>query len=104
MKEFVKVNLHKDYGISLGKLLSLKEIVYESAQEEKDRTFFCSELIAALYKYLGILDPGKASSTYLPKDFTDRGSISMIKNAALQAERRIVFNEKILKETYRFYK
>lgn len=28
VKEFIKVNLHKDYGISLGKLLRFKEIVY----------------------------------------------------------------------------
>jgi hypothetical protein len=30
VREFVKVNLHKEYGFSLGKLLRFKEIVYEN--------------------------------------------------------------------------
>jgi hypothetical protein len=50
-----------------------------------------------LYKYLGILEPGKPSSSYIPKDFTDKGSINMINNTALEAERRIIFNENLLK-------
>ena len=42
VREFVKVNLHKEYGFSLGKLLRFKEIVYENEEEEKNRTYFCS--------------------------------------------------------------
>lgn len=91
VKEFIKVNLHKEYGISLGKLLRFKEVELDP-EEEKNRTYFCSELIAALYKYLDLLEPGKPSSTYLPKDFTDKGSLDMINNTALEAERRLIFN------------
>lgn len=104
VKEFVKTNLHKEYGFSLGKLLRFNEIVCENEQEEKNRTYFCSELIAALYKQLGLFEPKKPSSSYIPKDFTDKGSLNMINNTALEPERRIIFNEKLLKESYRFFK
>lgn len=30
IREFVKVNLHKEYGLSLGKLLSFNETVYDN--------------------------------------------------------------------------
>ena len=100
----MKTNLHKEYGFSLGKLLRSNEIVCENEQEEKDRTYFCSELIAALYKQLGLFEPKKPSSSYIPKDFTDKGSLNMINNTALEPERRILFNEKLLKESYRFFK
>ena len=30
IREFVKINLHKEYGISLGKLFSSEEIVYDN--------------------------------------------------------------------------
>ena len=61
-------------------------------------------MIAACYKYMGLLEKEKPSSRYIPKDFTEKGSMNMINNSALGAERRIIFNEKVLKETYRFYK
>ena len=32
---------------------------------------------------MGLLEPDKPSSTYLPKDFTDKGSLNMINNTAL---------------------
>lgn len=39
-------------------------------QISKDRGFFCSELIALLYKKLGLLDKDKASNKYWPGDFS----------------------------------
>ena len=98
------MNLHKEYGISLGKLFASKEIEFDDPKDEKNRTYFCSELIAACYKYMGLLEKEKASSNYIPKDFSDKGSMNMINNSALAAERRIIFNEKVLKDTYKFYK
>jgi len=46
---------------------------------------------------LNILEDKKASSTYLPKDFTDKGSLNMINNTALEAERKLIFNLSVLK-------
>jgi hypothetical protein len=38
---------------------------------DKDRTFFCSELVAKAYKVCGIMVPtDEASSNFLPVDFS----------------------------------
>ena len=45
--------------------------------QEGPSDFFCSELIAKAYKYFGILDKKKASNSYWPVDFTDRGGLAL---------------------------
>ena len=77
--------------------MASKEIEFDDPEDEKSRTYFCSELIAACYKYMGLLEKEKPSSTYIPKDFSDKGSINMINNSALEPERRIIFNPNVLK-------
>lgn len=42
VKQFIKVNLNKEYGISLGKLFASKEIEFDDPSDEKSRTYFCS--------------------------------------------------------------
>ena len=80
--EFVKANLHKKFGLSLPKLLKFKSM--ESHDEKK--SYFCSELVGTLYKFLGLLDPEKSATQYWPKDFSDKGNLNM-RNGALDAER-----------------
>ena len=88
----------------MGKLFASKEIEFDDPEDEKNRTYFCSELIAACYKYMGLLEKDRASSNYIPKDFSDKGSVNMINNTALEPERRIIFNPKVVKDTYPFYR
>jgi len=38
----------------------------------KNRTFFCSELVAKCYKVMGIMDNDQVSSKYLPKHFSKK--------------------------------
>ena len=45
----------------------------------KDKSFFCSELVAAAYKRIGLLDPYKAASTYWPGDFSQEDKKKEIK-------------------------
>ena len=42
VKKFIKVNLHKEYGLSLGKLVASNEIEFDDPEDEKNRTYFCS--------------------------------------------------------------
>ena len=64
--------------------MRFKSIIY--SHDDRKRTYFCSELIATLYKYLGILDPNKPAAHYWPKNFSDEGHLNMI-DSALDPER-----------------
>lgn len=69
---FIKKNLGKNYELSLGKLVALEsEISWDTINKEKnkDRGYFCSELIAKALKSVGLLDEKKSSGRYWPVDF-----------------------------------
>ena len=68
----MKKMIGKEYSFGAMKLFR-KSSNEESAEVQSD--FFCSELIAKAYKGLGILDKKKASNSYWPVDFTDRGGL-----------------------------
>ena len=57
MAKFVTENLQKDYHISIGKLTAHQSIVrtpgvpkQKTEDDSDDSGFFCSELVATLYK------------------------------------------------------
>ena len=56
MEEFLMANLDKEFGVSLTKLFMRTSVLVKTVEEEKKRTYFCSELIAAMYKKLGLID------------------------------------------------
>jgi len=47
----------KKYKCSLGKLLRRKAKKNEDSLDNQNRTFFCSELVAAAYKHIELIDP-----------------------------------------------
>lgn len=51
----------------------------------KDK-IYCSELLAATYKALGILTNNHVSNAYAPVDFSDKGTIRLLKSGWLGAE------------------
>ena len=53
----------KKYSVSASKLLK------KDGEDEKHETFFCSELVAACYKKLGILPNTLSASQYWPGRF-----------------------------------
>ena len=79
----MKGNLHKEFGLSIPKLFRFKSVAYS---HEDKRSFFCSELVATLYKYMGILEPTKSSTQYWPKDFADGNGLQIL-GGALDPER-----------------
>ena len=68
LEKFVNQNLGKKYSISFEKLLSDKSTILKKPTDEipQDRTYFCSELVAAAYKSLGLLSKEIASNKYWP--------------------------------------
>lgn len=52
---------------------------------DKDRTFFCSELVAKCYKVCGIMQPTELSSTnFFPSDFgSDKNKLQLVDGAKL---------------------
>ena len=63
----------------MNKFLRLQSVIHKTEKEEKERTYFCSELVAAFYKKLGILDPQKATTQYWPVSFSDAKDLSLLR-------------------------
>jgi palmitoyltransferase len=79
LMKFIKSTIGKKYDLGALKLMRRKA----SSDEEVQNGFFCSELIAKVYKTLGLLSLEKASSNYWPVDFTMRGGINLLDSASL---------------------
>lgn len=85
------MNLHKEFKISLSKLLKFQSKLGDFDGSDKNN-YFCSELVATLYKHLGLLEHKKSSTQYWPKDFSDHEGLQIL-NGALDPEREIVFED-----------
>ena len=68
---FAKSAIGGQYKIGAMKLMKLRSHAKDKEfNNDEKRTFFCSQLIAKVYKLVGLLDQEKASSRYWPTDFT----------------------------------
>ncbi len=63
----------------------------EDHMVDKDRTFFCSELVAKAYKVCGVMQPtDQACSNFLPIDFTTESKrLKLVPGAKLLNEMQI---------------
>lgn len=80
--------LGKRYEIGPSKLLKRVSVIRKN---DEDRTFFCSELVAAVYKQLELLEGEKSSSQYWPGSFSDKEKMSLLKGAKFSKEYVIDF-------------
>lgn len=84
----------KQYNFSLGDY-----IFQRNSSKEKDHKFyFCSSLVAKLYKRLELLPPDKSCKQYLPSSFAGKEKMQLWGNgkfghAYLGVEKIIVFEE-----------
>lgn len=69
-------------------------------KEYKDRSYFCSELIAKCYKALGLLVTDKSSTQYWPVDFTQAKELSL-SNGSLGPEELICFDKELCSSSNR---
>lgn len=84
--DFVSKVHGQEYGIGPRKLLRRRSL--DGAER---RTYFCSELVAAAYKHMGILSKELSSSQYMPGHFSSSFQLSMLKQAELGLEMELVF-------------
>lgn len=93
-------------------LYSPSTVDKEAKDKDKDAKqdeggFFCSELVATLYKELGLLTRDTNSSnyqpacTFYPKDFSVRGG-KKLDYGELSPEYDIFFDRKLLCKNYKF--
>ena len=94
IEAFVTKTLGKGFEISMNKLFQFKSTLSRTTEEEESKTYFCSELVARLYKEIGLLDPNKASTTYYPIDFSEKGSIRLIREGAILGPEHIISFDK----------
>ena len=90
---YVAKTLGKGFEISVGKLFIFQSSLNRNQEEEDKKTYFCSELVARLYKELGLLDEEKASTRYFPVDFSDKTKMLFKRdNVTFDHERVLAFN------------
>eukprot|EP00357_Protocruzia_adherens_P033023 CAMPEP_0115000164 /NCGR_PEP_ID=MMETSP0216-20121206/16592_1 /TAXON_ID=223996 /ORGANISM="Protocruzia adherens, Strain Boccale" /LENGTH=592 /DNA_ID=CAMNT_0002365205 /DNA_START=36 /DNA_END=1814 /DNA_ORIENTATION=+ len=85
LENYIRKVLGKKYKISTKKLLRRFSVLGEEKDEE-DQSFFCSELIAAAYKEIGILPPELSASQYWPGSFSSERSLPLQNGAKLGPE------------------
>ncbi|CAD8166860.1 unnamed protein product [Paramecium octaurelia] len=93
LREFITNNLGKEYGLNPGKLLQKVSLIVPPAPQgqEKQRTYFCSELVAKAYKEMGLLEQQKSSTQYFPSDFTSEKKLQLLEGATLDPEMLVIF-------------
>ena len=75
---FIIMNTNSKYEFSICKYLcNPKKMKFKTDLTTKNK-YFCSELIACVYMYCNIMEKKYDPSTYLPKDFTEKGNIEFI--------------------------
>lgn len=94
IEEFVQRNMGRKYKFSVKKFIMNRE-----SDSEDSKTYFCSSLIAKVYKNLGLLDEKVSSIKYMPHSFTEKEDLQLKKNgkygnAYLGKEHIIVFEKK----------
>eukprot|EP01017_Pseudomicrothorax_dubius_P016314 TRINITY_DN1850_c0_g1_i8.p1 TRINITY_DN1850_c0_g1~~TRINITY_DN1850_c0_g1_i8.p1 ORF type:complete len:269 (-),score=51.52 TRINITY_DN1850_c0_g1_i8:111-917(-) len=92
LENFVNNAYGKAYQISAQKLVNTMSIIAKNESFE-GRTFFCSELVAAAYKRVGLLPAEISSTQYWPGSFSTERTLPMQMGAYLGPEIRIDFSE-----------
>lgn len=96
MQSFVEVavcdqdNTGKQYDLSIGKFFKLESKIASTKEDQangqKYDSFFCSELVAALFKACGLLSAKVSCTQYWPVTFSDKESIDFLNGGKLEAE------------------
>jgi len=82
---------HLRYGLGATKMMRKKSLAQEVW--DKNRTYFCSELVAKCLKNISLLRADPASSQYLPCDFSEATSINLLEGCYFGKEVEIAFEE-----------
>jgi len=86
--EAAQCKLH--YGLSVTKLFRKRSI---DSTWDKNRTYFCSELVAKCLKAVALLRPKPASCQYRPCDFSKAKSVELLEGCYFDQEVEIRFED-----------
>ena len=78
LEEFIKVTKSKRYSLAATKLLRRHCNNDSDINIKEDKTYFCSELVASLFKNLGLLPPEISASQYFPGSFSSRSDLKLL--------------------------
>ena len=78
VENFVVNNAESKYEFSFCKYLCNSKKELNQINLSNKNEYFCSELIACIYMFCNIMEKKYEPSTYLPKDFTEKGNIEFI--------------------------
>ena len=92
IENFINMNLDSKYEFSICKYLCNSKKEKNKIDLTKKNKYFCSELISCIYMYCNIMEKKYDPSTYLPKDFTEKGKIEFINGFHLEEETIIDFS------------
>lgn len=91
LEDFIKVARNKRYSLAATKLMRLKCSSDSDTSIRDDKTYFCSELVASIYKNMGLLPQERSASQYWPVSFTSKAGIKLQGGAYLEEERLLEF-------------
>ncbi|CAD8180851.1 unnamed protein product [Paramecium octaurelia] len=88
LEQFVKGSIGKRYQMSPSKLIKRFTKTNETIDDlEKDeKTFFCSELIAAAFKKMEIIDANRCAASYWPGIFAQNSKLHLTKGNLKQEQ------------------
>ena len=78
VENFIDNNKNSKYQFSFCKFLCNSKKKLNQIDLSKKNKYFCSELVVCVYMYCSIMEKKYDPSTYLPKDFTEKGKIEFI--------------------------
>ena len=78
VENFIINNSNAKYEFSICQYLCNSKKETNHIDINKKNKYFCSELVACVYMYCNIMEKKYDPSTYLPKDFTEKGKIEFI--------------------------
>jgi hypothetical protein len=82
----------RKFKINAAKLLRRHSTTDSGENIEDNKSFFCSELVASVYKLMGVLSDTVSASQYWPVSFSADKNINLLQNASLGEERLLDFS------------
>eukprot|EP00347_Sterkiella_histriomuscorum_P010769 403374988 len=92
LQSFLQAAKCKKYKVTATKLLRKKCIDDSDDNIREDKTYFCSELVASIYKNLGLLPQEKSASRYMPGSFQSKKGLKLLGGAVLEDDKLVDFD------------
>mmetsp|Transcript_5580 Transcript_5580/g.9320 ORF Transcript_5580/g.9320 Transcript_5580/m.9320 type:complete len:246 (+) Transcript_5580:225-962(+) len=89
LEEFADAVNGKKYGLNLCGLICGGTL---RNWNDPARTYFCSEIVAEGYKFLGLLPPDSCAARYVPGDFSEGSQLAFPEGVTIGGEFKIAFS------------